>query len=678
MKPPAGIGQRIEALRREIAFHNRQYYVFDDPKIPDAEYDRLMRELRELEERHPELISPDSPTQRVGAEPLEGFAETVHAVPMLSLVNASTEEDMAAFHRRVREHLDRDEITYVAEPKMDGLAISLLYQEGVLNQASTRGDGFRGEDVTLQVRTIPSVPLRLLGDGFPRMLEARGEVFMPRSGFEALNEQARARGDKTFANPRNAAAGSIRQLDPRITAARPLELFCYGFGRIEGGDLGETHSEGMERLRQWGLRISPLMLKVVGLEGCLRYSREIAGERPRLDYDIDGVVFKVDRLADQRSLGFVGIVARAPRWAIAFKFPPEEELTQLLGIDVQVGRTGALTPVARLEPVQVAGVTVTNATLHNEDEIRRKDVRVGDTVIVRRAGDVIPQVIGVVRERRPPGTQEFQMPIRCPVCGSEVVRAIGEAASRCTGGLFCQAQRKETLKHFASRGAMDIEGLGDKLVDQLVDKGLVQNPADLYGLEPDQLASLERMGPKSAENLGAALHRSKDTTLARFLFALGVREVGEATARALASHFGSLEAIAAADLAELQAVPDVGPVVAAHVQAFFRQPHNNEVLAGLLRAGISWPPVVAAKTSEQPLAGMTLVITGNLSQSRDAVKVRLQGLGAKVTGSVSQKTDYVLAGTDPGSKLDKARELGVRVISEEDLDRLIGEAEESL
>ena len=675
MKLPAGIGQRIEALRREIAFHNRQYYVFDDPRIPDAEYDRLMRELRGLEERYPELITPDSPTQRVGAEPLEGFAETVHAVPMLSLDNAFSEEDVAAFHRRVLERLDRDEITYIAEPKMDGLAISLRYENGVLKQASTRGDGYRGEDVTLQVRTIPSVPLRLLGEGFPRVIEARGEVFMPRSGFEALNEQARARGDKTFANPRNAAAGSIRQLDPRITAARPLELFCYGFGRIEDGDLGETHSEGVERLRQWGLRVSPAMRKVVGLEGCLRYYREIAGERPRLDYDIDGVVFKVDRLADQHSLGFV---ARAPRWAIAFKFPPEEEMTRLLGIDVQVGRTGALTPVARLEPVRVAGVTVTNATLHNEDEIRRKDVRVGDTVIVRRAGDVIPQVIGVVRERRPPGTQEFQMPTHCPVCGSEAVRVSGEAASRCTGGLFCQAQRKETLKHFASRGAMDIEGLGDKLVDQLVDKGLVQNPADLYGLDPDQLAGLERMGPKSAENLVAALDRSKDTTLARFLFALGVREVGEATARALASHFGSLEAIAAADLAELQTVPDVGPVVAAHVHAFFRQPHNNEVLAGLLRAGISWPPVVGAKPSEQPLAGTTLVITGNLSQSRDAVKARLQGLGAKVTGSVSQKTDYVLAGTDPGSKLDKARELGVRVISEEDLDRLIGEPEESL
>jgi DNA ligase (NAD+) len=629
----------------------------------------LLRELQALEAEHPELVTPDSPTQRVGAEPLDAFAEVEHRVPMLSLENALSEEEMRAFDRRVRERLGRETATYVGEPKLDGLAISLLYEQGVLRRGATRGDGRRGEDVTLQVRTIRSIPLRLQGEGWPEVLEVRGEVFMPREGLEAINARALAEGGKIFANPRNAAAGSLRQLDPRVTAERLLEMFCYGFGIVEGGRLADTQSGSLALLKDWGLRISPELRVLEGVEPCIAYHREIEGRRARLAYDIDGVVLKLDSLADQEAMGFV---SRAPRWAVAYKFPPQEELTRVLDIQVQVGRTGALTPVARLEPVQVAGVTVTNATLHNEDEIRRKDIRIGDTVIVRRAGDVIPQVMAVVRDRRPSDAREFVMPTSCPICGSDVIRGEGEAASRCTGGLFCPAQRKETIKHFASRRAMDIEGLGDKLVDQLVDRDLVENPADLYRLKQETLADLERMGEKSAVNLIDALSRSRQTTLARFLFALGIREVGEATAQALASHFGDMEALAEASEEELTEVPDVGPVVAAQIHTFFRQAHNREVIQGLLAAGVTWPAVERRPAVKQVLAAKTFVITGTLSRPRDEIKAELQAAGAKVTGSVSAKTDYLVAGDDPGSKLAKARELGVRVVTEEELARLLG------
>ena len=662
--------ERVRALREEIRYHNRQYYVLDDPKIPDAEYDQLVRELQALEAAHPQLVTPDSPTQRVGAEPLEGFAEVEHQVPMLSLDNVFADAEFADFDRRVRERLRVGEVCYAAEPKVDGLAISLVYQDGLLVQGATRGDGRRGEDVTLGVRTVRSIPLRLTGKGYPRRLEVRGEIYMPRSGFEALNERARASGGKTFANPRNAAAGSLRQLDPRITATRRLAMFCYGFGQVEGGELPDTHSGVMTRLTEWGLRVSPELATVRGPESCLTYYRKLEQRRDSLDYDIDGAVFKVDQLAQQQELGFV---SRAPRWAVAFKFPAQEQLTRILDIGVQVGRTGALTPVARLEPVNVAGATVTNATLHNEDEIRRKDIRIGDTVIVRRAGDVIPQVMGVVLERRPVHTREFHMPQRCPECDSEVLRVEGEAVSRCTGGLYCPAQRKQAIRHFASRRAMDIEGLGDKLVDQLVDKGLVSSPADLYRLRAETLAELERMGEKSAANLLEALSGSKRTSLARFLYALGIREVGEATAQSLARYFGDLGPLMRADQEALQQVPDVGPVVATHIASFFRQPHNREVIEALLDAGVSWQVIESEATSSRPLAGKTFVLTGTLSRSRDEVKGELEALGAKVSGSVSRKTSYVVAGVDPGSKLAKAQELGVEILDEDALQGMLGE-----
>lgn len=666
--PPEALA-RAESLRQALHYHNYRYYVLDDPEIPDAEYDRLMRELQALEAEYPELITPDSPTQRVGGQPLEGFAEVEHRLPMLSLENALDEAELRAFDRRVRERLGRELVAYLAEPKFDGLAINLTYEQGRLVQAATRGDGRRGEDVTAQVRTIRSVPLRLQGEGWPELIEVRGEVVLPRAGFEALNARARAEGGKTFANPRNAAAGSLRQLDPRVTATRPLEMLCYGFGLIEGGRLADTQSGSLGLLRAWGLRTSAHLRLVQGAEGAIAYHREIGALRDRLDYDIDGVVLKVDSLADQERLGFV---SRAPRWAVAYKFPPQEEITRVLDIQVQVGRTGVLTPVARLEPVQVAGVTVTNATLHNEDEVRRKDVHVGDSVIVRRAGDVIPQIMGVIAERRPPDARPFVMPRHCPVCGSEVIRVEGEVASRCSGGLYCPAQRKETLRHFASRRAMDIEGLGEKLVDQLVERGLVRTPADLYALDEDTLAGLDRMGGKSAANLVEALARSRATTLPRFLYALGIPQVGEATAQSLAQHFGTLEAIMAAAPEALTEVPDVGPVVAAEVHAFFRQPHNREVIDGLRAAGVAWPEVVRPPAERQPLAGKTFVITGTLSRPRDAIKDELLALGAKVAGSVSKKTDYLIAGADSGSKLEKAQALGVPVLDEDALAKLIG------
>jgi len=661
--------QRVQRLREEIQHHNYLYYVLDAPEIPDAEYDRLLRELQQIEGQHPELITPDSPTQRVGAEPLKAFAEVRHEIPMLSLSNAFEEQEVLDFDRRARERLDADRIDYTAEPKLDGLAVSLLYEDGVLTRGATRGDGTTGEDVTQNVRTIESVPLRLYGRGYPRVLEVRGEVFMSRRGFAELNERQAREAGKTFANPRNAAAGSLRQLDPRISAARPLEMYCYAVGRVEGGELPERHSAILEKLRDWGLRVSPEVRRVEGIQGCLDYYADMQARRDELDFDIDGVVYKVDRIDQQRTLGFV---SRAPRWAVAHKFPAQEEMTVLEDIEVQVGRTGALTPVARLKPVHVAGVTVTNATLHNEDEIERKDVRIGDTVIVRRAGDVIPEVVSVVESKRPKGARRFKMPERCPVCGSEVVRLEDEAVARCTGGLYCAAQRREAIQHFASRRAMDIDGLGEKLIEQMDEQGLIHDLADLYTLEQDRIAALERMGEKSAQNLLEALQASKQTTLARFLFALGIRQVGEATAQGLAAHFGDLEPIMAADEEALQEVPDVGPIVAESIRAFFHEQHNRDVIAKLIEAGVEWEKVEVKPRDEQPLAGKTFVLTGALEAlTRDEAKARLQALGAKVTGSVSKKTDYVVAGADAGSKYDKAVELGIEILSEDDLKALL-------
>ena len=656
------VSQQIQQLRDEINHHNYLYYVQDAPEIPDAEYDRLLRELQTLEAKHPDLITPDSPTQRVGAEPIKAFGQIKHKIPMLSLDNAFSDHEVSDFDRRVKERLQIGSVEYVAEPKLDGLAISIRYESGQLVQAATRGDGVTGEDVTHNVRTIASVPLRLMGGDYPPVLEVRGEVYMPKAGFEALNAKAREEGEKEFANPRNAAAGSLRQLDPRISAERPLAMYCYGVGDIDGRPMPDTHSELLLALRHWGLRVSPEIKTVCGVGEILQYYRKLGDKRDALPYEIDGVVYKVNRFDQREQLGFV---ARAPRWAIAHKFPAQEELTKLLDIEVQVGRTGAITPVARLEPVFVGGVTVSNATLHNEDEVKRKDVRVGDTVIVRRAGDVIPEVAAVVLSKRPKRTKRFVMPTVCPVCGSDVIKIEGEAVARCTGGLFCQAQRKQAIKHFASRKAMDIDGLGDKLVEQLSDEGLIHDVADLFSLEHKQIAQLERMGDKSAANLIAALEKSKQTTLDRFLYALGIREVGEATAQSLAGYFATLEAIESASLEQLQEVPDVGPIVAAHIRAFFQQPHNIEVIEKLLQAGVKWPVIASVELVEQPLAGQTIVLTGSLqSMSRDQAKQALQSLGAKVTGSVSQKTDLVIAGAEAGSKLTKAQNLGVEVIDE--------------
>ena len=675
---PADVAARAEELREQINYHNYRYYVLDDPEIPDAEYDRLFRQLQALEEKYPALVTPDSPTQRVGAEPLKAFGEVRHEVPMLSLGNAFSDQEVHDFGRRIAEKLELgvDRIEFTAEPKLDGLAISLMYEDGVLVRGATRGDGYVGEDVTQNVRTIGCIPLRLrgrAGEDFPRLLEVRGEVYMPKAGFEKLNEHQRAAGEKPFANPRNAAAGSLRQLDPKVTATRPLAMYAYGVGLVEGGELPDRHSHILRSLRSAGLPVSPeVRSDLLGIEACLAYYRDMKARRSQLPYEIDGVVYKVDRLDQQEQLGFV---SRAPRWAIAHKFPAQEALTRLLAIDIQVGRTGAITPVARLEPVEVGGVTVSSATLHNEDEIARMDLRVGDTVVVYRAGDVIPKVASVVLSRRPPRTRPFVMPTKCPVCGSDIIRLEGQAIARCSGGLFCPAQRKEALKHFASRRAMDIEGLGDKLAEQLVDRGLVRDPSDLYQLTLEQLAGLERMARKSAQNLLDALEKSKTTTLARFLYALGIREVGETTAHSLAEHFGDLEAIENADLETLQAVPDVGPIVANSIYTFFRQPHNVEVIDRLLAAGIHWPKVEAKKPESLPLAGKIVVLTGTLqSMPRSEAKKRLQALGAKVTGSVSKKTDWVIAGEAAGSKLSKARELGVEVLDEARLLELLQQA----
>lgn len=657
--------QRAAELRRSIEYHNYRYHVLDDPELPDAEFDRLLVELRQLEAQHPELVTADSPTQRVGGAPSDEFQEVRHRVPMLSIDNAFNREDVIAFDRRLRERLGSDaSLDYSAEPKLDGLAISVTWEHGHLVRAATRGDGTTGEDVTANVRTIRSIPLRLRGDA-PALLEVRGEIFISNAGFKRLNAEATQRGEKGFVNPRNAAAGSLRQLDPNITATRPLEVFFYTLGVLEGAKLPQTHTEVLAMLRNWGLRVSPEVKQVSGAEGCLAYFEAMASRRPSLPYQIDGVVYKVDRLDLQRELGFI---SRAPRWSVAHKFPAEEALTVLRAVEFQVGRTGALTPVARLEPVFVGGVTVSNATLHNMDEVERKDVRLGDTVVVRRAGDVIPEVARVLIDRRPPQAEKISLPSVCPVCASPVLRDPDAAVARCTGGYRCSAQRKERLRHFAARRALDIEGLGEKLVDQLVEADLVRSPADLFALTQTALAGLERMGVKSASNILEAIERSKRTTLARFLFALGIREVGEATAAALAQHFGAIEPLLDADLDTIQRVPDVGPVVAAHIRAFFDDPLNRQLVNDLQAAGVTWPAPSRQAVGEQPLAGLSFVLTGSLeAMSREAAEEALRALGAKTASSVSRKTSYVVAGSDAGSKLRKAGELGVTVLDEQAL-----------
>ncbi|MCZ7564216.1 MAG: NAD-dependent DNA ligase LigA [Burkholderiales bacterium] len=660
---------RVEQLRCAIDEHNYRYYVLDAPTISDAAYDHMFRELLALEAEHPELVSPDSPTQRVGGAPLAAFASVTHRVPMLSLNNAFDEEEVAAFDRRVHESLEREHVQYDCEPKFDGLAISLLYQEGVFVQGATRGDGYTGEDVTANLKTIRSIPLRLRGTSFPRALELRGEVILYRADFARLNEAQRNRGEKEFVNPRNAAAGSLRQLDPRITAARPLRFFAYGVGHVEGGRLPATQSGLLDLLLEAGLPVCAERAVVSGLDGLLAFHADLFGKRPALPYEIDGVVYKVDRIADQQRLGFV---SRAPRFAVAHKFPSEEATTEVVDIEVQVGRTGAVTPVARLRPVFVGGVTVTNATLHNEDEVHRKDVRVGDTVVVRRAGDVIPEVLQVVPGKRRGHPPVFHLPKKCPVCGSAVIRLPGEAIARCSGGLVCAAQRKQALLHFASRRAMDVDGLGEKLVDQLVDRGLVRTPADLYALTLEQLAGLERMGERSAQRLLDALAKSKGTTLARFVYALGIRNVGGATAKDLAAHFGRLDALMAAGEAELEEVADVGPVVAASVRRFFGEQHNVEVVRALRRAGVTWAEGEPRRSTRGPAFDKTFVLTGALpDMTREAATALIEAHGGKVSGSVSTRTDYVVAGAEPGSKLDKARALGIAVIDEAGLKRLL-------
>jgi DNA ligase (NAD+) len=662
--------KRAETLRRELNRHNYLYYVLDQPVISDAQYDKLLRELQELERAHPELIQPDSPTQRVGAAPSREFGEVRHAVPMTSMDNAFSDEELREWDQRVRKGLETEsEIAYTAEPKFDGTSVSLRYEDGVLTQAGTRGDGSTGEDVTVNARTIRTVPLHLQGGGWPKLVEVRGEVVIPKKDFERLNAEQLKQGGKVFANPRNAAAGSLRQLDPRITASRPLSFFPWGLGETSA-PVARRYSEVVKHLRDWGFRVTEFFRVVHGVEQCLRYHAEILEKRDKLPFEIDGVVYKVDDLTARERLGFT---ARAPRWAIAHKFPAHEENTVVEDIIASVGRTGVITPVAVLKPVQVSGVTVTHATLHNQDEVERKDVRIGDTVVVRRAGDVIPEIVAVIKAKRPRGTKPWRMPRKCPVCGSEVIREPQAAAHRCMGGLVCPAQRMGALLHFASRHAMDIEGLGDKLVRQLVDKGLVRTVADLYRLKQDQLANLERMAEKSAQNLLDQIEKSKDTTLARFLYALGIPQVGEATAQLLADHFGAIDDIMDAKRETLEQIHGIGPAMAEDIYEFFHEKHNREVIRALIKAGIRWPKPTRAK-KDSPLAGKTFVLTGGLaSMSRDEARRKLQELGAKVTDSVSKKTDFVIVGEEPGSKADKARALGVTMLDEKAFLKLTGE-----
>ncbi len=659
---------RYQYLIAELARLDHAYYVQDQPLLPDIEYDKLFRELLEIEAQHPDWVQLDSPSQRVGGNASALFTEVKHYTPMLSLNNALTQDEAQAFDKRCAEGLERDCVEYAVELKFDGLAISLWYEEGVLKKAATRGDGYTGEDVTANVLTIKSIPLRLNTPRPPQFIEVRGEVFMSHHAFKQLNQQAIARGDKTFANPRNAAAGSLRQLDPQVTATRPLSFFSYGVGAVQGWVVPKSHSELMETYMSWGLPVCEYRQVVRGFDGLLAFYDQIGKIRDQLPYDIDGVVYKVNSRTEQDELGFV---SRAPRFAVAHKFPAQEALTRLLGIDVQVGRTGAITPVARLEPVVVGGVTVTNATLHNEDEIRRKDVRIGDIVIVRRAGDVIPEVVSVVKEQRSSELTAFVMPSQCPICGSHIERPVDEAIARCTGGLFCQAQRKQALLHFAQRKAMDIEGLGDKLVDQLVDQQIIKTPADLYRLGFMSLVQLERMGEKSAQNLLASIEKSKKTTLARFIFALGIRHVGETTGKDLAQHFQSIDALITASYEQLLEVKDVGPTVAQSIIEFMAESHNREVIEALIASGIECQ--VDKKQIVDAVAGKTFVLTGTLpTLSREQAKDMLEKAGAKVAGSVSAKTDYVVAGADAGSKLEKAEQLGIEVIDELTLLALVG------
>lgn len=675
MTVSAATRKHAESLRDRIRHHNYRYHALDDPEVPDAEYDRLMRELLALETDHPELVTTDSPTQRVGDTPVSGFGTVRHELPMLSLGNAFSEDELKDFNRRVLDRLDLDsdaELMYAAEPKLDGAAVSLLYENGVLVQGATRGDGTTGEDITHNVRTIEAIPLRLLGKGFPRRLEVRGEVFMPKAGFKAYNEKARAAGEKTFVNPRNAAAGSLRQLDPKLTAERPLDMYAYSVGIADGGRLPERHSEIIDQLQEWGIKVCPDRRVVNGVDGCLKYHRNIGDRRDDLSYEIDGVVYKIDSLSMQGKLGFV---SRAPRWAIAHKFPAQEEMTEVEGVEFQVGRTGAVTPVARLKPVFVGGVTVSNATLHNIDELHRKDVRVGDTVIVRRAGDVIPEVVSVILNRRPSGTRRVQLPKKCPVCKSRVERVDGETVARCTGGLFCAAQRAEALKHFVSRRALDIEGFGAKLIEQLVATDRLKTPADIFQLTRKELSELDRMGERSAENLVGSIEESKSTTLARFLFALGIREVGEATAAGIAAHFGNLAEVISATEDDLQRVQDVGPVVAARLRAFLSEKHNLEVIARLQKYGVVWAEADPAQAhADGALMGKTFVITGTLpTMTRDEAKELIRSAGGKVTGSVSSKTDYLVAGEKAGSKLIKAEKLEIAILDETALQNLVSD-----
>lgn len=662
--------QKLFALREKIHTYNYQYYALDNPTVPDAEYDRLFRELQTIENQFPNLITPDSPTQRVGSKPLRVFSQVTHRLAMLSLDNAFNDNELKEFHRRVSDRLQAlditvDTIEYACEPKLDGIAVSLLYKNGLLVQGATRGDGTTGEDITQNVRTIASIPLRLRGNDFPAELEVRGEIYLPKAGFDQLNALADARGEKRFANPRNAAAGSLRQLDSRITAQRPLEMCAYSVGIVEGGHVPNRHTDILYALSTWGFRINQEMKSVSGIDACCDYFDQLAKKRNALAYDIDGIVFKVNSIDLQQQLGFV---SRAPRWAIAKKFPAQEEITQLLDVEFQVGRTGAITPVARLQPVFVGGVTVSNATLHNRDEVERLGVQIGDTVIVRRAGDVIPQIVAAVVEQRPKNARPIIFPSQCPVCSSAVVRIDGEAAVRCSGGLICAAQVKEAIKHFVSRKALDVDGLGDKLVEQLVEGGQIKSIVDLYSLQKEQLIAMERMGEKSATNVLAALENSKQTTLARFIYALGIREVGEATARNLAQYFGDINSLMAADIERLQMINDVGPVVAQFIVAFFAQETNRHIINDLQEKGISWPAADKNNHADNPLAGISYVLTGTLMQlTRDTAKAYLQQLGATVSGSVSKKTNYLIAGDNAGSKLTKAENLGVQIMNENEL-----------
>ncbi len=665
------VQQQIKNLRKQIQQHNKLYYVSNNPEIPDIEYDRLLQELKSLEAQNPEFITPDSPTQRVGGEALKAFEQVQHELPMLSLENGFSNEEIAAFAKRISERLESsDQLEFTAEPKLDGLAISLIYEQGLLIQAATRGDGSTGENVTANIRTINTIPLRLAGTNWPQKLEVRGEVFMPKKAFAQLNQRMQQQGHKAFVNPRNAAAGSLRQLDSKITATRALDFYAYGIGVVQGWEAPKYHMAQLQYLAaHWGIPVSEEVKTVSGVQGCLQYYDDVLQKRDSLPYEIDGVVYKVNSIEQQQKLGFV---SRAPRWAIAHKFPAEEELTQIIDVDFQVGRTGVLTPVARLKPVFVGGVTVSNATLHNMDEIERKDIRIGDTVIIRRAGDVIPQVVKVVLSRRQGNEIKIQLPEHCPVCGSTVIREEGDASAHCEGGLFCEAQRIEAIRHFASRRAMDIDGLGEKLIKQLVENKLINSIDDLFRLSKQQLAGLERMADKSAENLLVALENSKKTTLPRFIYSLGIREVGEATARSLANAFGNLEALMKADKDELEEVSDVGPVVAEHILQFFQEEHNLKVIRSLIAAGISWEDIALEQLENKPLNGQTFVLTGKLEQlTRDEAKQKLIALGAKVASSVSAKTTAVIAGEKAGSKKIKAEKLGVEVCTEQQLLELL-------